>query len=196
MNDNKGFSLIEILVVIGLIGVLSVMAIPAYNNYRSGANDTVLKSDVGNAYKAYHAYNATKGHYCANLAGAGLTSLLNSETYKPNGFVGYASDSCSDSLSDIGKTHGTISISNSGCVLDESSFKLAVVNEFDGVQKGFHVNNNNAAPAQAGSYCKKHDDSVSTCNDETKCGQANTLCGDKAANEAAGTWVTGGALCN
>ena len=178
------------------------MAIPAYNNYRSGANDTVLKSDVANGFKAYHAYNATKGNFCTNLAGAGLSGLMNSETYSPDGFVGFASDTCSTTLADINKTNGTISLQNTTCVLDESTFKLAVVNEFDGNQKGFHVSNINGAPKQAGDYCKKSatdNTTVSgTCqSSEANCTNvANDCDADGSITNGVGVWVSGGTLCN
>ena len=74
-KNNKGFSLIEILVAMTLIGVLSAMAIPAYNSYRKDANKTVLKADVGNAYKAIHTYNAVNSTYCAKLDDLKLGSL-------------------------------------------------------------------------------------------------------------------------
>ena len=52
IKNNKGFSLLEVLVTMGLIGILTVIALPAYKSYKETANDTVLKSDIGNGYKA------------------------------------------------------------------------------------------------------------------------------------------------
>ena len=43
-NNNRGFSLIELLVVIGIIGVLAAVAIPAYNSYQNNARKSVLSS--------------------------------------------------------------------------------------------------------------------------------------------------------
>ena len=49
----RGFSLIELLVVIGIIGVLAAIAVPAYQTYRENASKNALKVSLQNVGKAY-----------------------------------------------------------------------------------------------------------------------------------------------
>lgn len=43
MNRQKGFSLIELLVVIGILGIIAAIAIPMYSNYKTKAFRTSAK---------------------------------------------------------------------------------------------------------------------------------------------------------
>lgn len=51
-----GFTLVEILVVIGIIVILAAIAIPIFTNQRRIANDAAVKSDVINASRAVETY--------------------------------------------------------------------------------------------------------------------------------------------
>lgn len=46
MRKHKGFTLIELMIVVAIIGVLSAIAIPAYQNYSKKANDGACLSEM------------------------------------------------------------------------------------------------------------------------------------------------------
>jgi type IV pilus assembly protein PilA len=55
-KNQKGFTLVELLIVIAIIGILAAIAIPQFSSYRQKAYMAVTKSDVKNAYTALQAY--------------------------------------------------------------------------------------------------------------------------------------------
>jgi type IV pilus assembly protein PilA len=48
MTNNKGFTLVELMVVIAIIGIITAIAIPYYNNYKRTACDQAALSDLYN----------------------------------------------------------------------------------------------------------------------------------------------------
>ncbi|OOE36636.1 hypothetical protein BZG04_06170 [Salinivibrio kushneri] len=63
MQKQKGFSLIELLVVIGIIGALTAIAIPQYQKYQDKAKVTAAIATLTNMRSVVEAYVMEKGEF-------------------------------------------------------------------------------------------------------------------------------------
>ena len=59
----KGFTIVELLIVIVVIAILAAITIVAYNGIKTQANFSSMRSDVTSVQKIVEMYGARNGHY-------------------------------------------------------------------------------------------------------------------------------------
>ena len=101
-TNQKGFTLIELMIVIAIIGILSAIAIPNFLNYRTKGQDSAAKNEAATFYSAAMAQFADVG-----------SATTFSGTAKPTGFTGGP---------EITKT-GSLTISGTGGVSGTMTFQ-------------------------------------------------------------------------
>lgn len=74
-NNEKGFTLIELMIVIAIIGILAAIAIPQFAAYRQRSYNAAANADLRNAATAQEAYYVDNQTYTSN------TALLTGTTY-------------------------------------------------------------------------------------------------------------------
>ena len=92
LKNKKGFSLVELMVVVAIMGVLAAIAIPAYNEYRKSAKKTAYRSDMLSLHKGVLAFGVELDSFCErdttpedfNIENVGMASLASSKLYGTN----------------------------------------------------------------------------------------------------------------
>lgn len=62
-KNNRGFTIVELLIVIVVIGILAALVIVTYNGIQQKARDTERKTDINAIASHLEAYNAQNGRY-------------------------------------------------------------------------------------------------------------------------------------
>ena len=83
----KGFTLIELMIVVSIVAILVALAVPAYQQYSIRAKITECMAGAAPAKLAISEYISTTGKWPPNLDVAALSST--GETKYCSGFTGY-----------------------------------------------------------------------------------------------------------
>lgn len=76
-KNSKGFTIVELLIVIVVIGILAAITVVAYNGIQQRAQFTQLKSDLASLNKAIQLYHAENGAYPIRSAWSGDNQVIN-----------------------------------------------------------------------------------------------------------------------
>jgi type IV pilus assembly protein PilA len=70
--NNKGFSLVELMVVVAIIGILASVAIPSVNKYMAKARQSEAKTNLGSLYTSEKAFYVEYNTYDSRFQAVGF----------------------------------------------------------------------------------------------------------------------------
>jgi type IV pilus assembly protein PilA len=79
----RGFTLIELMIVVAVVGILTAVAIPTFLRYQSKARQTEVKSNLGGIFVIEASYFGENGRYGSfSEIGFALAGMENRYTYR------------------------------------------------------------------------------------------------------------------
>lgn len=67
VRNIRGYTLVELMVVMGILGILAAISVPSYRMHQLKARETVLSEDLYQIRRAIDGFYADKGQYPDNL---------------------------------------------------------------------------------------------------------------------------------
>lgn len=89
-QNQKGFSLIELMIVVAIIGLLAAIGIPQYAKFQARARQSEAKGHLNSMYTAEKSFQAEWNGYSSNLISVGYAATGEQLRYT----VGFAATAC------------------------------------------------------------------------------------------------------
>ena len=81
MKNNKGFSLIELMMVVVIVGILAAVALPTYQDYVIKARRADAFDGLMNLQSMQERYRASNSRYASTLSAVGYSGSTSYEGY-------------------------------------------------------------------------------------------------------------------
>ncbi len=88
--DSKGFSLIELMIVVAIIGLLAAIGIPQYAKFQAKARQAESKGHLTGLFTAESSFQSEWAGYTSNLVGVGYAASGSNLRYT----AGFAATAC------------------------------------------------------------------------------------------------------
>ncbi len=72
LQNNKGFSLVELMIVVAIIGILSAVAVPQFQKFQRKAKQSEAKSNLAGLYTSQKIFRIEHNTYYNNLIALGF----------------------------------------------------------------------------------------------------------------------------
>jgi prepilin-type N-terminal cleavage/methylation domain-containing protein len=89
LRNNKGFTLIELMIVVVIIGILAALAIPRFGNASARAKEKEAEGIVKSIYTMQNAYYAERGSFATSMDNLRLVGW---EAPTPTNYVAITND--------------------------------------------------------------------------------------------------------
>ena len=128
LKNNRGLSLIEIMVALSILAVVGAIAVPQFTNYRKSAAYSALEQSTTNTQRAFQLCRATKAFTeCNTLSLINMPGLDAAATESPNGNTSWCTDAEQDISGDPVKA--CIQFNSDGTIRETVSKKYCFKNK-------------------------------------------------------------------
>lgn len=88
LKNNKGFTLVELMIVVAIIGILAAVAIPQFDKYQAKSRASEARLNLTSLYTAETSIIAEADTYATCLADIGFAQPAAGSNYYAYGFAG------------------------------------------------------------------------------------------------------------
>jgi type IV pilus assembly protein PilA len=141
-GDHRGFSLIELMVVVSVLGIVAAIAVPNYLRYQGKSRQAEAKTNLGAVFVAEQTFFGENSRFSSlSQAGYGLAAATNRYAYRSHGTDATGADTGVEVIPPgVGVDPGENFIHSSASTLSGFTATATANLDNDGMIDMWHVN--------------------------------------------------------